>query len=102
MMKSSASAPSRTTRMSLARWLALSACSVSSTSLGLSSTRRISTGLGSCMISLQAQVESGPGVDSAFGPHLASVALDNALDKCQSDACARKVLYAVKPLEYTE
>src|SRR5205823_5164836 len=39
-----ASAPSRTTWTWLARWCALKACSANFTSLGLSSTSRISTG----------------------------------------------------------
>ena len=44
---SSASAPSRTTWIWLARWCFWKAWSVSSTSLGLSSTSRISTMLAS-------------------------------------------------------
>src|ERR1035437_2938475 len=102
MMKSSASAPSRTTLMSLTRWLALSACSASSTSFGLSSTSRISTASGSCISVLQRQIEGRARVEGAFGPNRSTVALDNSPHQREADARAGEVFGPMQTLEYSE
>src|ERR1700704_2013989 len=102
MMKSRASAPSRTTLMSLARLLALSACNVNSTSFGLSSTSRILTGSNSFIAVLQGEIESRSNIDCAVRPDFAAMALDDTSDQSQPDARSWKVLSPMQSLEYSE
>src|SRR5262245_60484119 len=103
-MNSSASAPSRTTWIWLARLFFLKACKASLTSLGLSSTKRISTPLG-CIGSpsfFQSEVKRSPLARLRFGPDPPPMAVDDALDDRQAHARALIVLGAVEALEDAE
>src|ERR1700730_17420380 len=99
---SRASTPSRATCTVFARLAVLKACSVSLTSLGLSSTSRISA-RGSTMIwNLRCEVERRAPTDGCFNPDTPAVALDNALDDRQAHASAFEILRAMQSLEYAE
>src|SRR5919109_1807983 len=116
--KSSASAPSRTTWMRLATWCWAKACTASSTSSGLSSTSRISTGPSGTaagsppsllaptgVASFAHSEREGEGraaVDGRLCPHAPAVAVHDALHDRQPDARPLVVLGAVQPLEDAE
>src|SRR6202171_3448951 len=99
---SSASTPSRATWTVLARLAVLKACSVSLTSLGLSSTSRISARWSAMNLSLRREVECCPPVDRRLGPDTPAVTLDDALHDRQADAGAFEILDAMQALEYAE
>src|SRR5580658_825198 len=82
----------------------LSARSVSSSSSGLSSTRRI--GLFMVMVSAasrlflwQREMEASSSVYRALGPYAAAVAMDDSLDGRKTDSGSGKFLCAVKSLK---
>src|SRR4030067_3062358 len=90
--------------MRLARLCFFKACRASSTSFGLSSTSRISSGISMFMIRplRQGEVEGGSPVDLAFHPDASTVAMDDALNDGQPDAGAFVLIRAVQPLEDSE
>src|SRR5579872_4556796 len=102
-MNSSASAPSRTTCTQLAIWCVLNACSASFTSLGLSSTSRISTPL-SVIVSpfLESEIKRGTFVGFGLGPDAAAVTMHDPLDDGQPDARPVVIFEPVKTLEDAE
>src|ERR1035437_4854830 len=102
-MYSSAWAPSVRIWTRLARLCFLRARRVNSTSLALSSTRRISPQSFGIFASWgQGEAERGPFVDDAVGPYSAAVSLHDPPDNRQSDARAFEGLARVEPLEDAE
>src|SRR5581483_1112429 len=99
--KSSASSPSRTTSMILVRLFSFRACSVSSTSFGLSSTSKISM---VCVMvrSFQGEKECRALIDVGFRPNASSVPMNNTLNDGQPDAGALVFFGAVQALENAE
>src|SRR5256714_6544645 len=98
-----ASTPSRATTTSLAMLLFLRARSVSASSLGLSSTRRITLlsifrllEVGEC------EVEGRPLAHGPFGPDPSAVTVDDTLDGGEADARALELVPAVETLERAE
>src|SRR5262245_31270241 len=78
------------------------ACNVSLTSLGLSSTKRISGRRSSMIGSLRREVEGCAPVDGRFGPDTSGMTLYDALCDGQAHAGAFEILGAVQPLEDAE
>src|SRR6266487_4373606 len=102
-MKSSASAPSRTTWTLLARLECLKACRVSSTSAGLSSTSKISTEpLFNRCPSSQCEVEGCSSVHRGLSPDPSSVAVDGARHDGQPHSGSLVFLSLVHSLEHAE
>src|ERR1700674_866074 len=99
---SSASTPSRATWTLFARLAVLKACSVSLTSLGLSSTSRMSVCSSIMRRPLHGEVERCPSIDRRLGPNAPAVALDDALHDRQADAGAFEILRAMQPLKHAE
>src|SRR5439155_22745489 len=82
------------------RW---KACSASRTSLGLSSTSRISTSCSFIDVApAQREGEGGPALDLGLGPRATAVAMDHALHDRQPHPGALVLLGAVQPLEDAE
>src|SRR5437879_640361 len=80
---------------------------VSSTSFGLSSTRRISTSSsGVILFALSSfwkrEVEGSSFVHFSFSPNAASVPKDDALNERQADACALEIFNIVEALKDTK
>src|SRR5438874_1765875 len=73
--------------------------SASAWSSGLSSTSRIVALAIVPSLVPQSEVECRSVLQRALGPHPATMAADNALDRCQSDSRALELLRPVKPLE---
>src|SRR3990172_1179547 len=102
-MNSSASAPSRTTSIRLAMLFFFRAWSASLTSLGLSSTSRISMGLSVIVFfSFDRKIEHRAFVHFSLHPYAPAVALDDALYDGQTHARALVLFRAVKSLEHAE
>src|ERR1700719_3950657 len=102
-MNSSASAPSRTTWTLLARLWFLKACSASISSLGLSSTSRISmlfSGIDGT--SFKSEGKSGTPVDLDLRPDPAAVTVDDPLHDGQTNASTVVIDRAVQPLKDAE
>src|SRR4029077_2984931 len=99
---SSASTPSRAICTVLARLALLNACRVSLTSLGLSSTNRITARSLPMNRNLRCEVKCRALVDRRFGPDAAAVALNDALDDGEADASAFKIFRSVQPLKNFE
>src|SRR5687767_10168891 len=90
---------------SLARWYSSMALRVSSTSLALSSARRIllsccRSGMDFCF--RQREVESGAFVQFRFGPGAAAVARHDAANVGKANAGALEVAGFVQALEHAE
>src|SRR5690606_11631925 len=86
--------------------LFLRARSVSSSSIGLSSTSRITFSFTVATIDSlhlsECKVEGGARVDRSLGPHAPTVAPDDALYRGQTDAGALEFAGAVEALEDAE
>src|SRR5438093_1586472 len=80
----------------------LKACSANFTSLGLSSTSKISTASGMMAPSLEGEVEGGALIGLGVGPDASAVALDDALHDGQADSGPLVLLGPVQPLEDAE
>src|SRR6266849_653754 len=100
-MKSSASAPSRATSIRLTILLLLNPSSANSTSLGLSSTNKISTPLSLiCILSpVQCKIECCTTVNSTFSPDTPTMTANNTLHGCQTHPGAFEVFCPVQALE---
>src|SRR5882724_7421984 len=103
-MKSRASTPSLTQTRLFARFFFFSARIVSSASVGLSSTSRISTFsnpviLASCR---QREKEGGTFVQLGFGPHPASMAGNQPMNDGKAHPGSGKLLDPVQTLEHAE
>src|SRR4029079_17016564 len=103
-MNSRASAPSRTTCTWLARWCVLKACSASFTSLGLSSTSRISTGDSGIrrFETRESEEERRPFVRLCVRPDAPSMTMNDPLHDCKPNARPFIFLGPVQPLENAE
>src|SRR5213594_3289992 len=102
-MKSRASSPSRTTSMRFVRLFFFNACNASSTSLGLSSTNRISTGLWFIGASpFKSEIESGALMQLRLSPHAAAMPVDDALDDGETDTGPFVFLSPVQALEHAK
>src|SRR5581483_8375605 len=100
-------APSRATCSRFASRAPLSASSVSCSSSGLSSTRRISaisiSSSGLFMsVSFEREVECGSFADLRFSPDAASVAVNDALDEGEPDSGSLVLGLAVQSLKHAE
>src|SRR2546422_4507692 len=98
-MKSSASAPSRTTWIRFETLFFLSERRVNSSSLGLSSTSRISTGSPVMGGTPQGEIECRAFVHFCFCPDAAAMPVNDALHNRETDSCSFIVLGAMEPLE---
>src|SRR5256714_1858777 len=98
-----ASTPSRATTMSLTMLLFLSARSVSASSLGLSSTRRITLLSMFRLLEVgEGEIEGCPLAHGPLGPDPAPVTVDDTLDGGEADARALELFVAVETLERAE
>src|SRR5215468_3986980 len=89
--------------MRFARLCLLSVWRVNSTSLGLSSTRRISTTFSvMSVVSAERKGKCRALVDRRLGPHPPAVAMDDPLYNRQADARPVVLLGAVQALEHPE
>src|SRR5438034_4664503 len=81
-----------------------SARSVSASSSGLSSTSRMTllSAMAVVLGALQSEIEGGPSLHRALGPHLAAVSVDDAPHGSQPDAAALEFGRLVEPLEGAE
>src|SRR5712692_4354634 len=103
-MKSKASSPSRATSIRFVRLFFLKACNASSTSLGLSSTSKISMGLlGFIRVSsVESEVKGRSFIQIGLRPHAAAMPVDDALDYGETDAGPLVFFGAVEPLKDAE
>src|SRR2546427_536108 len=102
-IKSRASSPSRTTSMRFVRLFFFKACNASSTSLGLSSTNRISTGLWFIGASpFKSEIESGAFIQLRLSPHAATMPVDDTLDDGETDTGPFVFLSPVQALEHAK
>src|ERR1700738_4329927 len=99
---SSASTPSRATWTEFARLAVLKAFSASFTSLGLSSTSRISARWSVMIWNSRREVECRALVNRRFGPDAPAVAMDDALHDRTPDAGAFEIIRALQPLDHAE
>src|SRR3984893_598528 len=99
---SSASTPSRATWIEFARLAVLKAFMESFTSLGLSSTSRISARWSVMIWNSRREVECRALINRRFGPDSPAVAMDDALHDREADAGAFEILRAMQPLEHAE
>src|ERR1700704_3269157 len=97
-----ASAPSRTTMIWFATPQLLNARSVSFSSVGLSSTRRICFVTISPRFSGEREVESRPPIDGGVGPDLSTVAVHDTLGRREADAGAGKLAHRMQTLKWSE
>src|SRR2546425_11250048 len=98
-MNSSASAPSRTTWIRFETLFFRSERRVSSASLGLSSTNRISTGSPAMGIAPQCEIECRAFVHFCFCPDTAAMPVNDALHNRETDSRSFVLLGAMEPLE---
>src|SRR5713226_4425858 len=103
-MNSKASSPSRTTSIRFVRLFFFRACNASSTSLGLSSTSKISMGLlGFIRVSsVESEVKGRSFIQIGLSPHAAAMPVDDALDDGETDAGPVVFFGAVEPLKDAE
>src|ERR1017187_4972855 len=86
-----------------ARLAVLNACSMSSTSSGLSSTSKMSARWsGMRGGAFRCKVKSRAAIHRCFGPDTTAMALNDALHDRQADAGAGEILGAMQPLKHVE